>query len=90
MQWLICYDIVDKKARRRALYFLRKHCLGRQRSCFEIPYTNKKLISHLCTGLHPLLTDNDRLLIIRHSGKGPDWHLGVGQVSATRQLLYWG
>ncbi len=89
MQWIICYDISCNRARRRALRQLRQFSGGYQKSGFEVVVFNWQEIMPVLQSLYPLLAETDRLLALRHSGKGPDWKLGNGWSQASGSILAW-
>lgn len=89
MQWIICYDIGCHRSRRRALRLLRRFSGGYQKSGFELLLFAKDDIVPVLQCLYPLLCETDRLLVLRHAGKGPDWKLGNGWSQASSNILAW-
>ena len=86
-EYLVCYDIHNPRARRRACKFLRQLSPGYQKSGFEIwlPCQQEQLLP----ALEPFFADQDRLLLTRFSHHQPDWQLGTSNRIANRNLLIW-
>lgn len=76
MQWIICYDISHSGRRSQTCCLLRQYALGYQKSGFEIPAPPPAELRQLTRQLSGMISDDDSLLIFRHSGTGPDWQLG--------------
>jgi hypothetical protein len=55
---------------------LRQYALGYQKSGFEIPVPSPTELQQLTQQLGGIISDEDSLLVFRHSGIGPDWQLG--------------
>lgn len=89
MQWIICYDISCDKSRRKAHRLLKKHSGGYQNSGFEAQMSNQSDIHKVLEELHSYLTEQDKLLFLKHPGYGPDWALGVGICSQPKNLIFW-
>lgn len=89
MQWLICYDVQASKARTKAFRLLKRFSGGYQKSGFEVLHSDPKNISKLLQQLKALLDETDKLLVLKHHGAGPDWHLGQGACSQGSTLLIW-
>lgn len=89
MQWLICYDISNNRARSKACRLLRRFSGGYQNSGFEVLHADHKSMSALLHRLSTLLDDADKLLVVQHTGAGPDWHLGQGPCLQKSSLLIW-
>lgn len=89
MQWLICYDISDDRARSKACRLLRRFSGGYQKSGFEVLHADYKSMNTLLDRLSTLFDDTDKLLIVQHSGAGPDWRLGQGPCLQKSTLLIW-
>lgn len=89
MQWLICYDITDNRSRSKACRLLRRFSGGYQNSGFEVLFADHNSMTVLLDRLHTLLDETDKLLLVKHSGTGPDWHLGQGPRFQKSSLLIW-
>lgn len=89
MQWLICYDITDSSSRSKACRLLRRFSGGYQKSGFEVLLADHASMSALLYALHLLLCESDKLLMLQHSGAGPDWRLGKGPCHQKSALLIW-
>lgn len=85
--WVMCYDIEDTSARRRACRLLRRYSNGYQDSGFEITSPHKP--EQLTTALANHIGDDDHLLISRRDQKTPDWQLGRTNSLPTSNLLIW-
>ena len=87
MAWLICYDIKQNSRRSKACRLLKRHSLGYQKSGFEVPAANTTEAEQLKHLLLKLLKPEDSLLILPHSGDGPDWQLGMGNSPSPEHFL---
>lgn len=66
--YLICYDIADKKRLTKVRKVAYSYTLGGQKSAVEAPL-NKKLLKELVEKLQNLIRDNDKINIISYSGE---------------------
>ena len=66
--YLICYDIADKKRLRKVRKVAYGYALGGQKSAVEAPLTPKTL-KELVARLDKLLHDNDKVNIVAFEGE---------------------
>jgi len=66
--YLVCYDIADKKRLRKVRKVAYSYALGGQKSAVEAPLTPKTL-KELVEKLDKLLHDNDKVNIIAFEGE---------------------
>lgn len=66
--YLICYDIADKKRLAKVRKVAYSYALGGQKSAVEAPL-NKKLLKELVVKLQKLIRDNDKVNIILFAGE---------------------
>ncbi len=66
--YLICYDIANKKRLRKVRKAAYSYALGGQKSAIEAPL-DAKLLKELVGGLEKLIRDNDKINIIAIEGE---------------------
>ena len=66
--YLICYDIADKKRLRKVRNAAYSYALGGQKSAIEAPL-DAKLLKELVGKLEKLIRDNDKINIIAIEGE---------------------
>jgi len=66
--YLICYDIADKKRLAKVRKVAYSYALGGQKSAVEAPLS-KKLLKELVVKLQKLIRDNDKVNIILFAGE---------------------
>ena len=67
-QYLICYDISDKKRLTRVRKIVYSYALGGQKSALEAPL-NEKLLVELVRKLQRVIKPEDKVNIIEFSGE---------------------
>lgn len=87
--WLVCYDIHNRRQRRKANRLLRQFSLSYQDSGLETRIAGD--VQPTLSKLLPLLQAADRLLLLPLSQSQPDWQLGQSSSAASRKslLLVW-
>ncbi len=66
--YLVCYDIADKKRLQKVRKVAYSYALGGQKSAVEAPL-DKKLLKELVSKLEKLIRDNDKINIIAIEGE---------------------
>lgn len=89
MQWIICYDIKEDKRRRKVHRRLKQYSGGYQLSGFEVAAIGQASSFALLNALSPFITEEDALLLLQHTGIGPDWQLGCGPSTGKKTFLVW-
>ena len=87
--WLVCYDIEQPRARRKANRLLRQFSLDYQDSGLETRISGD--IQPTLQALLPLLQPQDKLLLLAQPHPRADWQLGHPNLppSADTALLVW-
>lgn len=87
--YLAAYDIHDPKRLSRALYLVRGHATGGQKSVHEIylsPTEKTNLLSHM----HDLITEEDRFMLMRLRAGASVFTRGIGKKPAKQNYFYLG
>lgn len=89
MNWLICYDISDDKARTSVHRLLRRYSASYQKSGLEIPFLNKKELFELLQCVGEKITEEDRLLVVKLAENQASWRLGISNSAPLKHLMLW-
>jgi len=85
--WLVCYDIHNARQRQKANRLLRQFSLDYQESGLETRLEGD--IQPTLAALQPLLTTDDRLLLLPRPQSQPDWRLGNPDSEDSHDTLIW-
>ena len=85
--WLVCYDIHNARERQKANRLLRQFSLDYQDSGLETRLAGD--IQPTLAALQPLLTTDDRLLLLPLAQSQPDWRLGKPDSEDNHDTLIW-
>lgn len=85
MQWVICYDISESKARRNVLKTLRQGSLTYQKSGFN--YSPAYSLPATLKTIAPWIENTDRLLLLKNTFLQQNWTLGKNTLHTENHFI---